>query len=200
MEDVSLVDQFGPTTVTVYKLEEFCNPVDKNGEGIHDPTAHLTCYKLKDVTPRFERRDVITEDQFGPPSLTVTLKKPERLCVPSEKNGVLSDLNVDHFQCYNADEASGTPRFERVEGVSLEDQFADTTATVYKLEQVCNPVDKNGEGIINEEGHLTCYKLKDVRPKYQRQEVGAEDQFGELTLRVGKPRRLCVPSTKTEIP
>jgi hypothetical protein len=24
-----------------------CTPVDKNGEGIIDPTAHLCCYKLK---------------------------------------------------------------------------------------------------------------------------------------------------------
>ncbi len=45
---VELVDQFGPATVIVQRPERLCNPVDKNGEGINDPTAHLTCYKAKD--------------------------------------------------------------------------------------------------------------------------------------------------------
>ena len=41
---VSLVDQFGvEPEVLVGKPKLFCNPVDKNDEGISNPEAHLTC-------------------------------------------------------------------------------------------------------------------------------------------------------------
>ena len=44
---VDLEDQFGVLPgVRVEEPELFCNPVDKNGEGISDPTAHPTCYEI----------------------------------------------------------------------------------------------------------------------------------------------------------
>jgi hypothetical protein len=77
---VDLTDQFGTATVFVGKPEFFCNPVDKNGEGIRNPAAHLTCYKIK---AKSAKRDVLIGNEFG--GQTLDLKDPELLCVPSDK-------------------------------------------------------------------------------------------------------------------
>jgi len=42
--EVTLSDQFQSRTVTLINPSQYCNAVDKNGEGINDPSAHLTCY------------------------------------------------------------------------------------------------------------------------------------------------------------
>jgi len=82
---VDLEDQFGVEPgVLVKKPELFCNPVDKNGEGIRNPAAHLTCYWIKE---KDETRTVRIENQFGEQTLKV--KNPELLWVPSEKIEVI---------------------------------------------------------------------------------------------------------------
>src|SRR6185369_8017861 len=48
---VSLTDQIATNqSVEVKKLKFVCAPVDKNGEGINNPNAHLACYQLKAPT------------------------------------------------------------------------------------------------------------------------------------------------------
>jgi hypothetical protein len=66
-------------------------PTDKNDEGIFDPSAHLTCYSLR--APRFEKQDVEMVNQFGESGATfrLTLKKPNMLCVPSDKQVISGD-------------------------------------------------------------------------------------------------------------
>ena len=84
---VNLEDQFGVEPgVLVKKPELFCNPVDTNREGIRNPAAHLTCYKIK---ADGEKRDVVATNQFGEQTLEV--KKPTLLCVPSEKVDVIPE-------------------------------------------------------------------------------------------------------------
>jgi uncharacterized repeat protein (TIGR01451 family) len=84
---VVLTDQFNTERVNVVRPEAFCAPVDKDGSGINDPSAHLACYKIRDVRgdefPKFERRRVEAGDQFGIHSLL--LKKTRTLCLPSSK-------------------------------------------------------------------------------------------------------------------
>jgi len=81
---VDLQDQFDiEPDVLVAKPKLFCNPVDKNSEGILNPAAHLTCYKINDDGVK---RNVFVENQFGVQTLKVG--KPELLCVPSQKIAV----------------------------------------------------------------------------------------------------------------
>ena len=75
----------------VEEPELFCNPVDKNDEGISDPTAHLTCYKIKEDD---KKRQVLIENQFGEQTLKVT--KPKLLCVPSKKIEVIQNKGKDN--------------------------------------------------------------------------------------------------------
>ena len=86
---VDLVDQFGELEqVRVDEPEVFCNPVDKNGEGVSDGAPHLTCYKIEVDDDEFEA--VVTVDkQFGEQILDVGVTK--FLCVPSQKLEVQLD-------------------------------------------------------------------------------------------------------------
>lgn len=79
---VELEDTFGKKTdVRVEKPKLFCNPVNKNGEGIKNPEAHMTCYEIKDKRDR--KRKLFISNQFGEQPLKVG--KAQLLCVPSKK-------------------------------------------------------------------------------------------------------------------
>jgi hypothetical protein len=187
---VSLADQFGTGTATVVRPKRLCTPVAKNGEALHDPTAHLVCYGLAGGASA--RRDVLVRNQFGDQALTVS--RAESLCVPAEKNAVASSLQVDHFKCYRARGRGFSAR-----GVTLADQFETAPLTVVRPRLLCNPVDKNGEGILDPAAHLVCYVL---RPgSAAARDVTLVDQFATQdarTLRLSTRRAwaLCVPSEK----
>src|SRR5205823_114349 len=61
----------------------FCTAVDENGRGFRNPAAALGCYRIKDAggQPRFVRRDVAIDGEFG--SETATVTRGCVLCVPS---------------------------------------------------------------------------------------------------------------------
>ena len=102
---------------------------------------------------------------------------------------------VDHFKCYTVIGKSVGKT------VSLADQFETKNTKVLGPSILCNPVDKNGEGINNPDTHLTCYKIRDVvgQPRFQQRKVLIKNQLDEQTLRVLSPSVLCVPSSKTVI-
>jgi hypothetical protein len=62
-------------------------------------------------------------------------------------------------------------------------------------------VDKNNEGILNTDDHLTCYKVKGPKlAPLDRPNVQVVNQLGTLQLQAKKAALLCVPSTKTILP
>lgn len=84
--------------------------------------------------------------------------------------------------------------------MTLVDQFGSSVAIVQKPYRPCNPVDKNGEGVVDAVNHLTCYRLSSREP-FEPRDVTVVDQFAEQDLRTlrgqcRKPDILCVPSTK----
>ena len=125
-----------------------------------------------------------------------TCDEEEDLCV----NGGDPLCNMDHLKCYRT-RPKGWRFAER--NVMLEDQFEASEMTVERLKYFCNPTDKSGEGILNPEGHLVCYKIKDAagQPKFSPVDLEMADQFSDDTLSLfrGDCRKssvLCVPSTK----
>lgn len=202
---VVLADQFNTQRVNVVRPETFCNPVDKDGSGINNPTAHLTCYKIRDVRgdefPKFRKRRVEASDQFG--THTLLLKKIRTLCLPSSKSPAGEvpgppPTGLDHFKCYTTRQF-GT-KFDSRQ-VLLTDQFNTERVNVIRPEAFCTPVDKNGEGINDPTAHLTCYEVRDISgdefPKFREQRVDVGDQFGTHSLRLNKTETLCLPSSKT---
>jgi len=188
---VSLSNQFQSRTVEIFKPDRFCNAVDKNGEGIIDPAAHLTCYKVR-RTRSMVRPQVITTDQFGQLELNV-LRRRTRLCVPSEEIGQQSPLNLDHFEMYRAKKTPGTRNFKR-QDVNLKDQFLDETVRLKRPLRLGVPTDMDNGGINNPSAHLNCYSVGGT--SFERREVDVLNQFGRFRLSLKRPTMLCVPSTK----
>jgi hypothetical protein len=198
---VTLEDQFGPTTATVRRPDRFCNPVNKNNEGINDPTAHLNCYRIRE--PRGPNRRVIVTNQIGEQRLTAG--RTHSLCVPAIKDqiGDLDALDLNHFKCYRVHRSHGEIRFEERD-VQLVDQFEEKNTTVTRPFLLCNPVNKNGEGVPNPSRHLTCYKITDVagQPPFEPEQPNVTDQFVMTDLQTmrrtdcSQTRILCLPSSK----
>jgi cysteine-rich repeat protein len=107
---------------------------------------------------------------------------------------------LDHFKCYPAKTAPKTPKFESRD-VTLVDQFETRLSTVVNPAKLCNPVDKNEEGVFDQTAHLACYATKDVKtnpkqPKFAARNLQIENQFGSQQLTISAAKSLCVPSEK----
>lgn len=191
--EVRLKGQFDEDFVParVRRLTHFATPVSKNGEGLRDPSAHLTWYSIAEDAAT-EPRSVIVENQFG--EGLITIGRPLFLLAPAEKQeeGSGRPQNLSHFKCYAVQ--GGVP-VDVV--VSLKDQFG-----VEELVKVLQPIlfavpvaklhDERREEIKNEEVHLTVYA---VAPSDRT----ATDQFAERRdLRFHPCRWLCVPSKKRD--
>lgn len=101
---------------------------------------------------------------------------------------------ANHFKCYQVlDWGDYQPR-----RAQLKDQFGQSVARVLEPFQLCNPVDKNGEGIPDKDYHLVCYRIQDdPTGPYQRvKEVQVKDQFYKGPLWVGMSDMVCVPAMK----
>jgi hypothetical protein len=182
---VSLVDQFQTQDVNLLDARLFFVPVNKNSEGINDPVGHLTCYEIPGGDPAPPAINVT--NQFG--TQTLSLTSPELLCVPTEKNPPQS-VSLDHYKCYAASgDNVATP-------VSLVDQFRTQPLVSVTIPfAFCNPVEKDGELIVNTVDHLTCY-LTLPPGSVSVGLISIENQFHSATLEVGPPFVLCAPSTK----
>jgi hypothetical protein len=187
---VGLDDPFGPSVATLTRPDSLCNPADKNGEGTADPTAHLECYRVRDL-PRGSRT-VTVNNQFGAQALT--LRRARTLCVPSEKDGVASPLALDFFKCYRA--TRGTPRFVR-RTVSVADQFETKQTVVRRPDTVCTAVDVDGGGMRDATAALTCYRIRNAagQTRFGGQQAATANAFGNETLSAVRARTLCVPSS-----
>ncbi|GEM_PF-2117722 len=189
---IDLEDQFdhGPVRSEVEEPELFCNPVDKNGEGIFDDTAHLTGYELDDDDDDddgFESRTITISNQFGD-NQTLVIEEPKLLLVPSEKDGVASALDLDYFKCYEVEDGNDPG----ISPVSLLDQFGLELVAVEEPELFCNPVDKNGGGILDDTAHLTCYEIE---ADDADQGVSVINQLPDNQwLKLEEAELLCVPS------
>jgi hypothetical protein len=198
---VELEDQFdknGPSTVTVQKAKRLCVPADKNGEDPSAPNdpAHLTAYTIHQTSPRFVRLGPIPVAPDNPIlfPMTVTLTRPERLLVPASKNPGTPPppplaAPIDHYKCYRVKGA-----VTRLQGVPVKTQFGDVTVDIKKPLHLCTPVDKNGEGVIDDLHHLLCYQVRATSQTPRT--VSTNNQFEQKTFDIFGIRELCVPAFK----
>ena len=84
---VTVEDKYLDEEVQLKKPVGLGVPTDKNGEGIANPSAHLTCYSVR--APRFQKAGVEVINQFG--QFRLTLKKPNMLCVPTYKVAISAE-------------------------------------------------------------------------------------------------------------
>lgn len=98
---------------------------------------------------------------------------------------------LEHFQCYDALQVGR--RFKR-RSVALTDQFGRRKTRVLRPLELCNPAMKQQEPFINKTEHLKCYSI--TSSKFDSRFVAVRNQFGAGRLKVVRPYRLCLPSTK----
>lgn len=129
-------------------------------------------------------------------------------------------LSVDHYQCYESKLARKCPKFQPF-NVILTDSYSSTLTSVTKPESICNPADKNDEGISDDLTHLMAYQIANakvcsdngapckyrwdckwkascVAPKVSSQmNILVKNQLGTLLVDTLNPTRLLVPSAKS---
>jgi len=201
----TLADQFETTTAHVRKVKDLCPPANKNGEGIHDAVTHEEAYQIQQDTAHVPQLNLTVTDQFG--TLHVDTVKPDRLLVPTNKS--LTPPNpdppapgvADHYKCYRIKVTSHTTGLTKGTQATVEDQFQTRLYDVRKPKLLCNPVDKNGEGIEHPLAHLMCYQVKTAKGQQRTVPVVGQiltaNQFFTETLDTIKEDVLCVPATKT---
>ena len=64
------------------------------------------------------------------------------------------------------------------------------------MEQFCTPVYENGEGTPDPTKDLTCYGIK--QRGFEARQLDVEKRSGNLTLRLGKPKLLCLPPSQAD--
>ncbi len=192
---VLVADRIGAVTTDARTVRTLCNPVDVSGQGIVDRSAHLLCYgtlEARQLTRPLP--DYQVTDQLG--SLTLSLVKPERLCLPAEKNGAPSALGGGGFRCYKARVKGGTPAFAPV-SVTLADQLESRPASVTKPVLLCLATSVDGVAAPDPDAALACYRLTDLStdPPTPRRDVTTDDAFGPLAV-TARPRStsLCFPA------
>jgi hypothetical protein len=191
---VTVTDQFGTLTGDLRFPHRLCNPTDKNGEGITDPTDHLVGYGAKYSHTFTKQLNQMLVDQFG--TLFVDVTRPDLLMVPSSKDGVPQQPPLDHFQCYKVKRSRGTPKFVK-RTVTIANQFETTTLLLKGPYRLCAPADKNGEDPTapDHPDHLTCYKTKGGRFTGSTHTISNQFDANDV-LQVIHRRELCVPSLK----
>jgi len=104
-----------------------------------------------------------------------------------------------HFSCYEIVQGN----IPDITGVTLEDRFGTTTASVTELKRLCAPTNKNGEdpGAEAAPDHLVSYIVKTTGGSFQKpKNVNVVNQFGAVTVNVVAPVFLQVPSSKSLVP
>ena len=102
--------------------------------------------------------------------------------------------DVDHYKCYNVKGKALDPKPAPI----VNDEFELDRDLVGKPVMLCNPADKNGEGILEPKTHLVCYEIKGRRKLPSGLRLSVDNQFTlEQILKTSKTENLlCVPSTK----
>jgi hypothetical protein len=192
---VAMEDQFGTQSTDLGLTSLFMVPADKNDEGIFDPFTHLSCYDITESAVPLIPNVTVTNQFVTDQALDVG--EPREVCVPTEKLIAPGPIDGDHFRCWEASDPSGTSLGI---GVDLVDQFQGFSTVLGDPFRICNPVDKNGEGIDDPATHLVCYNFTPAGG-FLGIPVPIANQFHALAnVDIEHPFALCAPSTKMPEP
>jgi hypothetical protein len=105
------------------------------------PLDHFKCYAVTPLNgaPKFEKRSVVLEDQFGLEDHKVLV--PQLLCNPVSKDGSELVNPAAHLVCYEIDNNQQGPKNEKPE-VQTTDQFGELMLRVVTPRMLCVPAAK----------------------------------------------------------
>jgi cysteine-rich repeat protein len=156
--------------------------------------------------PHRPRTRVRVENQLG--TIRVDTLVPDRLLVPAAASLTEpvappepAGHRVDRFKCYTVKTSKGEPPFTPILAVSLADRFEQPKLyDVVKPTRLCNPVDRDGEGVENVDEQMMCYRVKlaptaPPQPKHVPVPgIFVNGDFGRGRIAALEEDELCVPS------
>jgi hypothetical protein len=194
----------GPLDFGVTKAVTLCNPASVNGSTVLESTAHQEGFAIKRVpgSPRFPRTNQATGDQFANRNLALT--QESTLLVPSSKvpgNGGAPPFtltSIDHYKCYRAALAKGSPKFIAPASPTIADQFypGGQSFTLRKPTRFCDPVAADGSPINEPGSSLVCYGVRlPAGVHFAKTTVSTNNpDFGADVLVASAVSELCVPA------
>jgi hypothetical protein len=159
---------------------------------------HFQCYAVHREGKRFGTIFGVTlNDQLGPG--IVEVRRLKRLCNPASKNGEDPDAPLDPDHLVGHEIKQQIPRFRKLRGVRIEDQFGTLAVDVIRPMMLLVPTAKSLLGpppplAPPAVDHFKCYHVK--RARLRRSGDTIQDQFGSLRVDVKRPKYLCVPADK----
>lgn len=147
---VRIVNTLGEVVVTTKKPDRVLVPtaIDlSTPPPAPNPTLHnvdtYTCYSVKLAAgqPKFPKGLQVTlGDQFTSPPKIYDIKKPKRLCVPTDHAGGGIKNPKGHYFCYQAKEAKGQPKHVPQTAVKIGNTFGQPEQLDTKKEaEICLP-------------------------------------------------------------
>jgi hypothetical protein len=126
----------------------------------------------------------------------VNLARPDFLMVPSNKAigdvpPAASPAAINHYRCYRVVRS----KF-RIDDVKIDDQFGTINVDIKRPVRFCAATSKNGEPVIDSDGHLMCYQVRPVTgsPRFKGPKISINNQFGPAGFKVFGARELCLPT------
>ena len=129
-------------------------------------------------------------NQFG--SATLNLLRPDYIMVPAAKSldGSPAPIvpTINHYKCY----VIANTRL-RTSAIKVDDQFGTLNVDITNPMRFCVAADKNGEGIVDPEAHLMCYRERAAKgsARFKGPKIFTTDQFGSSDHQVFGPARLA---------
>lgn len=207
---ISVEDEVWTRDVDVTKPAGICLPSNFAGS---DPEAvthedWILAYKVKSSSgaPSFEKQlNLEVVNALG--TIWVDAKKPDFGMAPTAGDLVSPPAppvppDPDYFSCYRVGKSKGTPKFQPVIGVAIEDAFGTLTIDVKKPIRLCNPANVNGlePTAPARPNHLMCYQVrvsKQTTPSIRVQGIHTNNVIGTGQLDASKISEICLPSSVT---
>jgi hypothetical protein len=107
-------------------------------------------------------------DPDGTPCTDGTSCTTGDLCQSGQCVGTTDlDLCMDDFTCYSA---KPTTFFTRIQNIALEDEWEIGNFYLSSIRHLCNPTNKNNEGLLDPDTHIETYQAKHSpgSPRHQR--------------------------------
>jgi hypothetical protein len=194
---VTLTDHFFSSgTFTLGIPKRLAAPADVSASNPSAPSnpGHLAGYIIESAPPFASVSGLVVNNRFG--TFKALLKRPTKLYVPASKGltappAPLNDPTLDHFLCYDAGGGAGVTK----PTVTVADQFGTRMIKLLGVEEICDAVDKNGEGIPTPDQWLTCYNFRVLNGNSHPGNVFVDTQFGQDVFLAKHPDELCVAST-----
>jgi glucose/arabinose dehydrogenase len=198
-------DLVGPLTFDVKRAVSICNPASVDGSTVVAPDGHQEGYVVKrpQGSAKFVKTNQTTSDAFA--SRNLTLMAEDSLLVPSSKvigaGGAppYAGTGVDHYKCYRAKLAQGSPKFVAPPPPTLTDQFypGGQSFSVKRVTKLCNPVAADGSPISQPDAKMVCYQVRlPAGTRFTKTTVSANNpDFGDDVLVARQPSELCIPAT-----